>query len=71
MVHRVVLSNGRALLIEEDNNSLHIADEDEGFPGTAGSWICEINASGVLVMPNSGMSCEYVTDGLKRGEQAS
>lgn len=64
MVHRVTLSNGRVLLLEEDNNCLHIADEEEGSEGIAGAWICQISADGVLVYPNSGSSCEFVTAGL-------
>ena len=65
MIHRVVLSNGRVLLVEERGGELHIADEDEGFEGQAGSWICTISASGVLVMPNSGDATHYLTEGLK------
>ena len=75
MVHRIVLSNGRALLIEEDNNCLHIADSSEVMEGEANpffyihSYICEINANGVLVMPNSGEAVNCVTSELQKNLQ--
>jgi hypothetical protein len=65
MNHRVVLSNGRVLLVEERWYSLHIATETEGFEGDVDAFICEINPSGVLVMPNSGDATNFITEGLK------
>lgn len=65
MVHRILLSNGRAMIVEEREGELHIADEDEGFDYQAGAWICTISRSGVLVMPNSGPAVEFLCEGIK------
>lgn len=46
-------------------HSLHIATETEGFEGDVDAFICEINPSGVLVMPNSGDATNFITEGLK------
>ncbi len=66
MRHRIVLSNKRVLLIEEDNESIHIATETEGFEGDVDAYICEIDANGVLVSPNSCDAPRYITEGLER-----
>lgn len=71
MIHRVTLNNGRVLLIEEDDNCLHFADvegptDDLEFPPTVGSYICTLNPSGVLVMPNSGGATADLTEKLKK-----
>lgn len=62
MKHQIHLSNGQVLQIEEGQNSLHIASM---LNGEVDSYICEINANGVLVMPNSGTAGECLTQGLK------
>lgn len=62
--HRVTLSNGRVLLIEEQEGSLHFASEQERFPLEADYYIAEFNASGVLVMPNSGDALVWLTENL-------
>jgi hypothetical protein len=60
MQHKVTLTNGRILLVEESKDAVHIAAVHEG---NIDAYICEINASGVLVMSNSGSAGEYlVTD---------
>lgn len=69
MVHRVTLSNGRVLLIEEDARCLTLADEEPNHPHVVGSYICQFSADGVLVYPNSGCATEYLTDGLTEPEQ--
>jgi hypothetical protein len=69
MMHRVVLSNGQVLLIKEDQNCIHLASEQQGFEGEADYYVCEINASGVLVMPNSGDAVVTLTQGLRRYSQ--
>lgn len=66
MIHRVKLTNGRVLLIEEDTSSLHIASEMTNHPGEVEGYICTISGSGVLVMPNSGGEPEWVSEGLTR-----
>ncbi len=65
MIHRVVLSSGRVMIVEERDNELHIGDESEGFEGDVDAWICTISPSGVLVMPNSGGATDYLCQGLK------
>jgi len=62
--HRVTLSNGRVLLIEERKGSLHFASEQERFPLEADYYIAEFNVSGVLVMPNSGDALAWLTQNL-------
>jgi len=66
MIHRVVLSNGRALLIQEGDKCVNIADEEPGMENEPGMYICEINPSGVLVMPNSGEATAWVSEGLQK-----
>lgn len=63
MIHRITLSNGQVLIIEEGPQTLHIAS---GIPGEeeADAWICTITADGVLVMPNSGGATDDLTRGL-------
>ena len=61
--HQVKLSNGQYLNIHEGAGKLTLASADgEGFDDM---FICEINADGVLVMPNSGGATAYLTEGLK------
>jgi hypothetical protein len=63
--HRVTLSNGHVLLIEEGEQRLHFASEQEGFEGEADYYVCQFEPSGVLVMPNSGDAVNWLTQGLK------
>lgn len=67
MIHRITLSNGRVLLIEERNGAIHLGDVETDLPGdtAVGSYICTIDASGVLVMPNSGGATADLTADLK------
>lgn len=60
MKHRVKLSNGRTLLIEENLEEISLALEDRPDD----EWfIASINSNGVLVYGNSGDACEeLVTD---------
>lgn len=61
--HQVKLSNGQYLNIHEGAGKLTLASADgEGYDDM---FICEINADGVLVMPNSGWATAYLTEGLK------
>lgn len=67
--HRVVLSNGHVLLIEEGRSrlagtTLHIASEQEGFQGEVDYYVCEITPNGVLVFPNSGDAVNWLTQDL-------
>lgn len=66
MIHQIKLSNGQILQIKEGENCIHIAAMHEGEVDT---YICEINPSGTLVMPNSGPAGEYLTNGLKLNDQ--
>lgn len=61
MIHRVTLSNGRVLRLEERKDGLHLSDEEAG---EAGSFICMFSADGVLVYPNSGDAVVCLTNGL-------
>ena len=63
-IHRVVLSSGHVLLVEERLASLSIAIEDERIEGQIGYYICSIEPGGVLVMPNSGDATEWLSRGL-------
>lgn len=58
VMHRVKLTNGRVLMVEERNGEIHLGDLDRD---SVGSYICSITTGGVLVMPNSGEACEYLT----------
>jgi hypothetical protein len=64
--HRIVLSNGHGLLVEEDpqRRALHLASEEPEYPGTVDMYLAEINTSGILVMPNSGDANTRLTDRL-------
>ena len=62
--HRVTLSNGSIVLLEERTRSLHIATETEGFPLDIDTYICTIEPLGVTVMPNSGDATTYLTRNL-------
>lgn len=62
--HRVTLSNGAVLLVEEGEESLHLALEDRGWPGEVEGYVAQIEKSGVLVMPNSGDAVVTLTAGL-------
>lgn len=66
MIHQIKLSNGQILQVEEGENCIHIAAMHEG---QVDAYICEINSSGTLVMPNSGPAGEYLTNGLKLNDQ--
>lgn len=60
--HDVTLSNGQQIRLEEGQDCLHIASlhEDE-----VDGYICEINANGTLVYPNSGWAGEQMVKGLE------
>jgi hypothetical protein len=65
--HRVSLTNGRVLLIEETEEALHIASElDATWPGEIDMYVCVIRPSGVEVMTNSGDAVQWLTEGLKK-----
>lgn len=64
MMHRIILSNGRVMIVEEQDQRLLIAYEEEGSDFEVGWNICVISRSGVLVMPNSGDATEMLTEGL-------
>ena len=66
-VHRVVLSNGEVVRLEEGTDRLHISTELHGFEDM---YICTINADGVLVMPNSGGATADLTAGLQAGGES-
>lgn len=53
--HDVTLSNGQVLTIEEGEDEIHLLSD---------MYICRIDASGVLVMPNSGDATHSLTSGL-------
>lgn len=63
--HRIILSNGRVLLVEEDKGSIHIATETEGIAGDVDAYICEIADSHVVVWSNSCDAPRYLTEGLE------
>lgn len=72
-LHCITLSNGRKLILEEDDNRVHIAlgaddagDNDQDSANCIDSYICMIDRSGVHVMCNSGDSPDYLTTGLSR-----
>jgi hypothetical protein len=69
-IHRIILSNGRVLLVEEGNGSLHIASENN-LINEVEAYICTINHSGVLVMPNSGDATFHLVEGLHTAERIS
>lgn len=49
MIHRVVLSNGRVLLLEEGTDELSVIAEDQEIFGGFGNCICILRDSGVHV----------------------
>lgn len=63
--HRVPLSNGQVLLVEEGAESLHLALEDTGHPGEVAYYVAAVDRSGVTVMCNAGDANVTLTDGLK------
>lgn len=70
--HRVELTNGRVLLIEEDASakSLHFALEDAAIKGFPDYYVVEINRDGVLVMTNSGDAVVSLCEDLKPSEES-
>jgi hypothetical protein len=63
--HRVLLSNGSVLIVEEGEERLHLALEEEGdHPGEVEYYVATIEKSGVLVMTNSGDAVVSLTAGL-------
>lgn len=64
MLHRVKLTNGQYLLVEERSGQLHIASESPTMKGEVEYYICTISPDGVLVMPNSGDATTTVTQNL-------
>lgn len=63
--HRVPLSNGQVLLIEETTDALHIAHEDGHHIGTPAMYICRLQDDGVTVMTNSADAVTWLTTGLR------
>lgn len=63
MTHKIKLSNGQTLVVEELDNEIAIATEDEH--STIDMFICCIQSDGVLVYPNSGSATNIITEGLK------
>ncbi len=49
---------------------MHLAVGLAGTPKEPDAWICEINESGVLVMPNSGGATADLTHGLNAKHKA-
>ena len=68
MQHRIELSNGMSMCIEECGSSITIATF-EGQTSEIGAYICLINANGVMVYPNSGDATEILTRGMKEGKE--
>lgn len=69
-IHRIVLTNGEALLVEEqlpDSKSVSAISitTESAFEREAEAYICMISADGVLVMPNSCDAGAILTCGLK------
>lgn len=62
--HRIKLSNGRVVLLEEGDSVLGLSLETEGHEFDVDAYICDINKSGVLVMPNSGDATWRMCHGL-------
>jgi len=63
--HRVPLSNGAVLIVEEGEESLHLALEEEGdHPGEVEYYVAWIDRSGVTVMTNSGDAVVTLAAGL-------
>lgn len=65
MTHRVILTNGQVLLIQEGDRSLHIASETKGRPGNVDAYLCTIRDSTVEVMGNSGDGSTWLIDQLQ------
>lgn len=62
MDHRITLSNGRRLLLEEGTNCLSLCFEEK--PDDDPWWILTIGRDGILVAPNSGTAPEELVAGL-------
>lgn len=62
--HRVPLSNGAVLIVEEGEESLHLALGDNDWPGEVMYYVATIEKSGVLVMTNSGDAVVTLATGL-------
>lgn len=63
--HRVQLSNGQYLRIEEFDNSISLATDDGPHAHDVDMYIASISPDGVLVMPNSGGATDTLTRGLR------
>lgn len=64
MVHRVTLSNGRVLLLEEGTDEVSIVSEDPEIYGGYGSGICVLRDRAVIV--GSTESINDLVLGLRR-----
>jgi hypothetical protein len=63
MNHVITLSNGRKVMLQEEDSRLTVCQlDDDDTPW----YLCQIGADGVLVYPNSGSGPEYLTEGLKK-----
>jgi len=60
--HDVILSNGCIVRLEEGHEGLHVC---EIWKGEVEAYICIITPEGVLVMPNSGSSCDTLAKNHK------
>lgn len=65
--HRVKLSNGHTLLIEEGQDRLCLGGEDIHTPGQVYVYICDITSNGVCGSPHSGDECHRLSNGLVKG----
>lgn len=61
--HRIKLSNGAILVIEEHNNELAIRDYTHGEEW----WVASISPDGILVATNSSDAVSVLTEGLREG----
>lgn len=61
MQHRIVLSNGQELLVEESQDRLTIGYI---YNGCVDAYLCQIDVNGVLVYTNSGSACQYLVEYL-------
>lgn len=74
MTHRVQLSNGKVLLVVEEDEAISLATEDDHPPvveGEVGYWVCTLNADGILVFNSAGDATARLTDGLKAAADAA
>jgi len=64
--HVVQLSNGARMIVEEDNDTVHIGLAELEFdPPAMEAWIVTITKDGILVMPNSCNAPAELVEGLR------